>query len=182
MTDFAALRRPSSSRADIRLSRILIHCNSKWEPVLSDYRRAMSLKDRKAAALFALMRFASTEPDVREGNYRVDGFAAYSYYRDNWWCFTIPPTERGQNSWRDQYNDDTGWGFTSLAHLDVPDPVFLGPTDRAEAAREIATLQAESLRLSSHRSLCVADSTSQRSQGSRTARPGIPGGSQCLWR
>jgi hypothetical protein len=124
-----------------RLSPILIHCNANWEPVLSTYNRAKSSEDRKAAALFALMRFPSTEPNVREGNYRFDGFAAYSYYRDNWWCFTIPPTQRGQGSWREQYDDDAGWGFTSIAHPDVPDPAFLTPADRAVAAKEITALR-----------------------------------------
>ena len=128
-------------RRDIakRLSPILIRCNATWQPVLFAYNRAISAKDRKAAALFALMRFASTEPDVREGNYRVDGFASYSDYRDNWWCFTVPPTAK--NSMPEQYND-TGWGFTSFAHPEIPDPVFLTPADRAEAVKEIAALRA----------------------------------------
>jgi hypothetical protein len=117
-----------------RLSSILIGCNAKWQPVLAAYDRAASAKDRKAAALFALMRFASTEPNVREGNYREDGFATYSEYRDNWWCFTTPPTQR-------ESGDDAVWGFTSLAHPDVPDPVFLTAEDRAEAAKENATLR-----------------------------------------
>ena len=119
-----------------RLSPILIHCNAKWEPVLSAYNRAASAQDRKATALFALMRFASTEPNVREGNYREDGFATYSEFRDNWWCFTIPPAKRTEES------EDAVWGFTSLAHPDVPDPMFLTAEDRAEAAKEIATLRA----------------------------------------
>jgi hypothetical protein len=118
-----------------RLSSILIGCNAKWQPVLAAYNRATSVKDRKAAALFALMRFASTEPNVREGNYREDGFATYSEYRDNWWCFTIPPAQR-------ESGEDAVWGFTSLAHPDVPDPAFLTAEDRAEAAKEIATLRA----------------------------------------
>jgi len=82
------------------------------------------------------MRFASTEPNVREGNYRVDGFATYSEYRDNWWCFTIPPTKRAQEG------EDAVWGYTSLAHSDEPEPVFLFTEDRVEAAKEIATLRA----------------------------------------
>jgi hypothetical protein len=125
-----------------RLSPILIQCNSNWQPVLSAYDRAKSDKDRKATALFALMRFASTEPNVREGNYRVDGFASYSYYRDNWWCFTVPPNARSQNSGRDQYSDGTSWGFTSVAHADVVDRPFLTPADRVEADKEIAILRA----------------------------------------
>jgi hypothetical protein len=131
-------------RRDIaaRLSPILIQCNSNWQPVLSAYDRAKSTKDQKATALFALMRFASTEPDVREGNYRIDGFASYSYYRDNWWCFTVPPNARNQNSGKNQYADETGWGFTSVAHTDVVDPLFLTQTDRVEAFREIAILRA----------------------------------------
>ena len=120
----------------VRLSSILTQCNAKWEPILSAYNSAASPKDRKATALFALMRFASTEPNVREGNYRVDGFATYSNFRDNWWCFTIPPTQRTQS------DDDMVWGFTSLAHPDVPDPVFLTAEDRTEGAKEIATLRA----------------------------------------
>jgi hypothetical protein len=119
-----------------RLSSILISCNAKWQPVLAAYNRATSAQDRKATALFALMRFASTEPNVREGNYRVDGFATYSEYRDNWWCFTIPPAKRTQEG------EDAVWGFTSLAHPDEPEPVFLSAEDRAEAAKEIATLRA----------------------------------------
>jgi len=119
----------------VRLSSILIQCNVNWQPVLSAYNSAVFPKDRKATALFALMRFASTEPNVREGNYRVDGFATYSNFRDNWWCFTIPPTQRTQS------DDDMVWGFTSLAHPDVPDPVFLTAADRAEGAKEIADLR-----------------------------------------
>jgi hypothetical protein len=118
-----------------RLSPILIGCNANWQPVLSAYDRATSAKDRKAAALFALMRFASTEPNVREGNYREDGFATYSQFRDNWWCFTVPLAKRIEEG------EDAVWGFTSLAHPNVPDPVFLTAEDRAEAAKEIAALR-----------------------------------------
>lgn len=119
-----------------RLSSILIGCNANWQPALAAYNRATSVKDRKATALVALMRFASTEPNVREGNYREDGFATYSEYRDNWWCFTIPPAKRVESG------DDAVWGFTSLAHPDVPDPVFVTSEDRAEATKEIAALRA----------------------------------------
>lgn len=123
------------------MSPILGQCNAKWQPVLSAYDHAKSDKEKKAAALFALMRFASTEPNVREGNYRVDGFAKYSYYRDNWWCFTVPPNARSKNTSTAQYDEDTGWGFTSMAHPEVADPEFLTVADRAEAAQEIAALR-----------------------------------------
>jgi hypothetical protein len=129
------------NRHDIaaRLSPILIRCNVKWQPVLSAYDAAASPEDRKAAALFALMRFASTEPNVREGNSRVDGFATYSLYRDNWWCYTVPPAAQpaAPSAQQPEY---TIIGFTSFAHSDVPDPPFLTARNRAQAAREIATL------------------------------------------
>jgi hypothetical protein len=35
------------------------------------------------------MRFASTEPSVRAGEQRTEGFATYSDYRDNWWSETV---------------------------------------------------------------------------------------------
>ncbi len=128
------------NRRDIaaRLSPILIRCNAKWQPVLSAYNTAASPEDRKAAALFALMRFASTEPNVREGNYRVDGFATYSLYRDNWWCYTIPPAAPANQS--QQPIGYMIFGPTSIAHPDVPDPPFLTAHDRGQAAREIAIL------------------------------------------
>jgi hypothetical protein len=33
--------------------------------------------------------------------YRDDGFASYSHYRDNWWCFTVPPNAHSQNGGRE---------------------------------------------------------------------------------
>ena len=127
------LNRPEVAR---QLSPLLIAAHDQWKPVLDAYDHATAPADREAAALFALMRFASTEPDVREGYSRPDGFATYSSYGDNWWAYTIPQPDADMTKF-EGYAE-----ITTFAHTSVPDPPFLTPQERAEASTEIATLKA----------------------------------------
>ena len=115
-----------------RMTPLLISCRAAWKPVLTDYDNAKTPTDRKATGLLALLRFASTEPSVREGEERRSGFATYDDFRQNWWCSTVP---------------------VPGGSIDIPDipqpkpppmpppPTFLTTQDRDEAQHEVAALQ-----------------------------------------
>jgi hypothetical protein len=119
-----------------RMSPILTACRPAWQPVLTAYDAATTPLDRHATALLALMRFASTEPSVREGEERRNGFATYDEFRQNWWCTTIP--DPGSDVDFDPYPNPPN---------DVPrqhtptTPRFLTPSDLAESTTQVAQLQ-----------------------------------------
>jgi len=116
-----------------RMTPILIHCRSAWQPVLAAYDASTTPADRHANGLLALMRFASTEPSVRYGEERRGAFATYDNFRQNWWCSTVPPPGL-----------DVDYDPDSLYHPAIPPappaPVFLTPADLAEAHTETTAL------------------------------------------
>lgn len=79
------LDRPEIAR---RMTPIMVGCRTAWKDVLAAYDGAHEADARHVAGLLALMRFASTEPNVRAGEQRAEGFPTYSDYRDNWWAET----------------------------------------------------------------------------------------------
>jgi hypothetical protein len=122
------------------MSPILTGCYPAWKQWLDDYDSAKTPDDRQIAGLLALMRFPSTEPLVRPGMERPEGFATYSEFRDNWW------TAGSGNTY------DTGprspalpplfFNTTPATRAELPDPPFLTAADRAAADSEIAALRA----------------------------------------
>jgi hypothetical protein len=120
-----------------RMTPLLVHCRSAWAPVLAAYNASTTADDRKLNGLLSLMRFASTEPSVRNGEERRGGFATYDSYRQNWWCTTIPKWDRTVDdnpSYHNLYADQTQ--LSSLAY-----PLFLTAADRSDAATEVASLE-----------------------------------------
>jgi hypothetical protein len=117
---------------------ILSGCYPAWKPVLAKLDEAGNATDREAEGLLALMRFASTEPVVREGLQRPEGFATYSEYRDNWW-------QGSRNAVATVTGDApvhaTFFGTQPAPETELPDPQWLTSADRATAAREIAELR-----------------------------------------
>ncbi len=122
---------------------VLINCRSAWKPVLDGYAAASTPETRHLAGLFAMMRFASTEPFVREGEQRPEGFATYSEYRDNWWCGNT--SETGSDGkpvpLDDPHHRSQLFGRPVVTTAVVPDPPFVTAADRAEGSAEIAALQ-----------------------------------------
>ena len=125
------LNRPDVAR---RLSSVLSGCYPAWQPWLDRYDHASSAQDGEANGLLALMRFASTEPIVRDGEQRPGGFATYSEYRDNWWQ---PSLERGI----DGTNRGNFFGTMPAGEEELPDPTFLSAEDKATAAQEVKSLR-----------------------------------------
>jgi hypothetical protein len=117
-----------------RMTPLLVHCRSAWKPLLDAYNASTTAADRKINGLFALMRFASTEPSVRNGEERRNGFATYDSFRQNWWCTTVPSPGGTV--------DDFMW-FTQNRPVRKPlaRPIFLTSADAAEAATEVAALE-----------------------------------------
>ncbi|MGA7157357.1 MAG: hypothetical protein WBY53_10940 [Acidobacteriaceae bacterium] len=125
------LDRPAIVR---RMTPLLVHCRSAWAPLLAAYNGSATANGRKVNGLLALMRFASTEPSVRYGEERREGFATYDSYRQNWWCTTIPVPGGTV--------DDLSWytyARTPIKPLDRP--LFLRSADSSEAAVEINELE-----------------------------------------
>jgi hypothetical protein len=117
-----------------RMTPLLVQCRAAWAPVLAAYNASTTAADRKLNGLFALMRFASTEPSVRNGEERREGFATYDEMRQNWWCSTVPQP--------DGTVDDSASLPHNLSRKALPaKPVFLTPADTEEAATEVAALE-----------------------------------------
>jgi len=122
-----------------QMSPLLIACRAAWKPVLDAYNQSKTNDDRHANGLLALMRFASTEPSVRDGEERRNGFATYDEYRQNWWCSTVPhPGETVDND----PNPPANSGYVPPAPPPTPPtPLFLTAADKASATSELAMLQ-----------------------------------------
>jgi len=128
-----------------RMAPVLFACRATWKPVLDAYNAAVVATaspaqeaDRRATALLALMRFASTEPSVRQGEERRGGFATYDEFRQNWWCSTVPLAGGDVDEPPDSPTS-VELGPDVDAHY--PPPPFLTHADLAEAQAEIAVLR-----------------------------------------
>jgi hypothetical protein len=121
-----------------RMEPVLTGCRATWKPVLDAYNAAATPTARHAAALLALMRFASTEPSVRLGEERRNAFATYDVYRQNWWCRTVP-TPGGTIDEYSDMNADPKLG--PQIEASNPPPPFLTPADLAEAHTQVAALE-----------------------------------------
>ena len=119
-----------------RMSPVLISCRATWKPVLDAYDASTTPVDRHANGLLALMRFASTEPSVREGEER-GSFATFDSFRNNWWCSTVPKPGDSVSS----YPNAPDATEDKPKALPQP-PAFLTAADIAEAKSEVATIRA----------------------------------------
>jgi len=127
------LDRPQEARS---LTPALIAGEPGWKPWLAAYGAAGSDDERHAVGLLALMRFPSVRPYINAGAGREEGFAAYSSYRDNWWC-----ADMGDFNYSNGHN--YGGAYPNPNH---PPPIelpgFLTPEMESEASREQAQLAA----------------------------------------
>jgi len=128
-----------------RMTPLLVHCAAAWKPVIDAYDQSKTEDDRHANGLLALMRFASTEPSVREGEERRNGFATFDEFRQNWWCSTIPgPGDSVDTYFKPQDPNNYQIAAPVNDHPTVPappPPLFLAAADRTSAATELATLR-----------------------------------------
>lgn len=115
------LKRPEIAA---KMTPILIAGEPAWKPWLEAYDNANTVDERTYAGLMAIMRYPSTRPYVNTGGGRDDGFAGYSYYRDNWWCDARTPALA-----------DGAQGYTFRQHTFVAFPYFL--TSQARNAAEV---------------------------------------------
>ena len=137
------LNRPEIAR---RMTPILEGCRAAWKDVLTTYDGAHDADARHVAGLLAMMRFASTEPDVRAGEERAEGFATYSLYRDNWWGDTVTTPSASANFEAGfaqpandaQSNDPV---VRANAMLMASSLNFLTAEERANARREVEALE-----------------------------------------
>ncbi len=127
-----------------RMTPLLSGCYPAWQPWLAKYDGAAGAEDREANGLLALMRFASTEPIVRDGEQRNEGFATYSGYRDNWWQESkaggAPVDANGKVDMGGSVLA-TFFGTVPATAAELADPPFLRAEDRAAAGREVKELR-----------------------------------------
>jgi hypothetical protein len=124
-----------------RMSPILIACRATFKPVLDAYDASKTDDDRHANGLLALMRFASTEPSVREGYERRSGFATYDEYRQNWWCSAVPAANDTVDNYIDPAAPKTAPDKEYISIVSPVTPLFLSTADKSAAATEVAALQ-----------------------------------------
>ena len=106
--------------------------------MLAAYNASTTPNERKPNGLLALMRFASTEPGVRNGEERRNGFATYDSYRQNWWCTTVPkPNGTVDDNPSYQYDRSN----STPQSKPLVGPLFLTAADTSEAATEVAALE-----------------------------------------
>jgi hypothetical protein len=117
----------------LRMTPLLVQCRAAWAPVLTAYNASTTPDERRLNGLFALMRFASTEPSVRNGEERRLGFATYDDFRQNWWCTTVPQPQG-------TVDDSPNLPYKPSIKPPLSVPLFLTPADLAEAATEVAAL------------------------------------------
>ena len=129
------LDQPAIARS---MTPLLVHCRSTWAPLLEAYDASTTTNDRKLNGLLALMRFASVEPSVRNGEERHNGFATYDSFRQNWWCTTVPKVGRTVDD-----NPTYQYIYTYRTQLATQpaQPLFLTAADKSEAATEVAALE-----------------------------------------
>ena len=122
-----------------RMTPILIACRAAWKPVLTAYDAATTPDQRHATGLLALMRFASTEPSVREGEERRNGFATYDELRQNWWCSTVP--KPGNTVDYEPEPPTSGNAGPAAKVVALTPPPFLTQADLTEAHTEVTALE-----------------------------------------
>jgi hypothetical protein len=123
------------------MSPLLIACRATWKPVLDAYDASKTDDDRHANGLLALMRFSSTEPSVREGYERRNGFATYDEYRQNWWCSAVPGVNDNVDTYLDPANPKAAPEIDDPSIVRPITPLFLTVADKSAAATEVAALQ-----------------------------------------
>jgi len=120
-----------------KLTPILVAGEPRWKPLLDAYNNAKTADDRTLAGLMAMMRYPSTRPHVNIGGGRDDGFAGYSYYRDNWWC------EAGhtQEDYQTTFEDTEDRNFVGITYdkqkILIPFPAFLTTEDIKQANTQL---------------------------------------------
>jgi hypothetical protein len=80
------------------LALVLSSFAPEMKSLLDEYVAANSPANKKAVALYALLKFPGTRPFVDAGVGRFTPLNERDIYRDNWWCVRTPDTEEVEGS------------------------------------------------------------------------------------
>jgi hypothetical protein len=117
-----------------QLASLLAGYYPQLKELLAAHQREATPEGRKFAAAYIALKFPGLRPTVTRGVGRTSPPNEVDSYRDNWWCLagsSIPTAPAEENP--------AGQKPKSPAR---PTPVFLSPSDRAAAAKEVAALNA----------------------------------------
>lgn len=81
-----------NTEAGKALAPILSSLAPEMKPLLDEYMAATNAANRKAAALYTLLKFPGTRPFVDAGVGRTTPLNERDSFRDNWWCDRSPGT------------------------------------------------------------------------------------------
>jgi hypothetical protein len=117
----------------------LAQCQPAFKTWLDQYDAAKTPDDRHVLGLLAMMRFASTSPEVQAAGER--DFASYSGREGNWWCDDGSAPQTLYAGPKPVVFFSHHIVLHNLAPNGEPDPPFLTAADRTAADREIAALE-----------------------------------------
>ena len=125
------LNQPELAR---KLTPEMVEGEPGWSKWLAAYDAASTAGERQVTGLLALMRFPSARPYINAGAAREEGFAAYSGYRDNWWCAGL-----AADNYSNGFNFSAGFADpNATAKEKVPE--FISASMETEAQAETAQL------------------------------------------
>jgi hypothetical protein len=130
-----------NSEAGKALAPILASLAPEMKPLLDEYMAATNAANRKAVALYTLLKFPGTRPFVDPGVGRFTPLNERDSYRDNWWCDRAPRTEVSEE---EQENaDGTGKATNNAASkVETMQLDFLSAVQRDAGKKERAAMLA----------------------------------------
>lgn len=106
----------------------------EMKPALDAYLAADMAAPRRAAALYALLKFPGTRPFIDPGIGRLTPLDERDSFHDNWWCERSPDAYSSEGE--SEKPDDT----SSAANASVVEPDFLSAAQKAAGKKERAQL------------------------------------------
>jgi hypothetical protein len=117
------------------MATVLSSLAPEMKPLLAEYMAASGAANKKAVALYALLKFPGTRPFVDPGVGRFTPLNERDLYRDNWWCSSAPGSYG--------YEDEDAAGTTSnnsASKLEKMALDFLSAAQSAAGMKERAQL------------------------------------------
>jgi hypothetical protein len=121
------------------LAPVLASLAPEMKLLLDEYASTTNPANKKAVALYALLKYPGTRPFVDANVGRFTPLNERDTYRDNWWCDSTPGvnTSAGDEESDGDANTDSNSGAATVATMQLD---FLSAAQAAEGKRERAQL------------------------------------------
>lgn len=122
------------------LAPVLAGLAPEMRPLLMEYMAATSAANKKAVAIYTLLKFPGTRPFVDSGVGRFTPLNERDVYRDNWWCDRSVKTESAGTSSEDNASDAGSATKKSASDVETVGLEFLSAAQSDAAKVERARL------------------------------------------